>query len=998
MSRRTTRHAITWRSFRRVAICLLVIFVLLNVYLWTSLGNSNIDNIVILYHGNAFTRDISKHVERQIQEFQHTNAHVRLFVTNEHQSFSSFDKRVMEAVTVLGATKGYQKTFLWVHYTHDPSLNTNIIDIAETLKEHVTQVTTSIHYDKTGALSPHPSSYSAYRRLYAISNHVILLSEIALETFSTSLSVSPNKLVAIPYHVDQASRVVRVEQPTMNIVSYVCTNRYYDNILQIVKNLISYSRVDMTKIKTTIVVCKESPQLIQELSDKARKLGIGTLVKVVPESQPSLIDTASIYVHHPLTTDLYDPLLVSAMTQAVPIVTIDHGYAQELYYQNDMEEYLAAKDQIKSVIKKLIELINMDSTKRKEYGERLAKIIQNQNSLSQTASVVRSTEPGTQTRQLMCNLNYPYSLPRSREGYINYGSIETFDGSKTHVSEAKIGTYNILSDPTLQINIHTDGKYVDSVGMMYYEENVMHQFFMNSISRKMTWNYKLKPTTVEHDNGESSTMTFDIGYKYSVQLTMHKHNDQSTSWIDIMIWIHSELALPVGVIGHSARNVHLNRNIDEPLPFDKNVWNDHYVEDSIFGTKFKNNIFVKDVLHSDIFMRDTRTCLPKPEDWSDIEANTPVWYHGPQMIYTGMATVNRELSLRIIQDTRIDLKITTRDGKKTISPSDDPRFAKLVERFVRAEDVNPSSIAIQSGWPPILAPIVPGGKWIMTQPWEFGIIPKQWAENATSALGPSQIWAPSRYVRKTYTKAGVPQKNIVIVPHGIISNRFSRKPKDDMFPTAKKFVFMYRGGMLARKGADLLLKAFLETFSEKDPVTLLIHGNYEDFHKTAIERAINFPEKNAPHVIFTKEIYSTEDSIRMYHNADCFVAPYRSEGFGLPILEAMAAKLPVIVTAYGPALDFCNNDNSYLVKAQEVDCRDWPCADTSVFHHRTDDKPTWSKPDVEELKRIMRHVYENQKEAKKKAVIAKRWVESFWTWERASKILVTQLHKVILSK
>ena len=35
---------------------------------------------------------------------------------------------------------------------------------------------------------------------------------------------------------------------------------------------------------------------------------------------------------------------------------------------------------------------------------------------------------------------------------------------------------------------------------------------------------------------------------------------------------------------------------------------------------------------------------------------------------------------------------------------------------------------------------------------------------------------------------------------------------------------------------------------------------------------------------------------KYYHNADCFVAPTRGEGFGMTILNAMACGLPIVVT------------------------------------------------------------------------------------------------------
>ncbi len=55
----------------------------------------------------------------------------------------------------------------------------------------------------------------------------------------------------------------------------------------------------------------------------------------------------------------------------------------------------------------------------------------------------------------------------------------------------------------------------------------------------------------------------------------------------------------------------------------------------------------------------------------------------------------------------------------------------------------------------------------------------------------------------------------------------------------------------------------------------------------------------------------------LYRACDVLVHPYRGEGFGLPVAEAMACGLPTIVTAGGACLDFCDQATSWMLPAHE---------------------------------------------------------------------------------
>ena len=98
---------------------------------------------------------------------------------------------------------------------------------------------------------------------------------------------------------------------------------------------------------------------------------------------------------------------------------------------------------------------------------------------------------------------------------------------------------------------------------------------------------------------------------------------------------------------------------------------------------------------------------------------------------------------------------------------------------------------------------------------------------------------------------------------------------------------LYVGSLIQRKGLDLLLPALAET-SEDIHLTIVGEGQErelltEQAGKLGITDRIRFLG------------YVEGEPLReLYHNADVFILPTREDCFGLVILEAMCASLPVI--------------------------------------------------------------------------------------------------------
>jgi glycosyltransferase involved in cell wall biosynthesis len=76
-------------------------------------------------------------------------------------------------------------------------------------------------------------------------------------------------------------------------------------------------------------------------------------------------------------------------------------------------------------------------------------------------------------------------------------------------------------------------------------------------------------------------------------------------------------------------------------------------------------------------------------------------------------------------------------------------------------------------------------------------------------------------------------------------------------------------------------------------------------------------DPHSPHVQPLLDLLEDATLAALYRGCDAFVLPYRGEGFGMPLLEAMACGKPAITTAQGPSQDFCSEKTAYLIPARK---------------------------------------------------------------------------------
>jgi glycosyltransferase involved in cell wall biosynthesis len=141
-------------------------------------------------------------------------------------------------------------------------------------------------------------------------------------------------------------------------------------------------------------------------------------------------------------------------------------------------------------------------------------------------------------------------------------------------------------------------------------------------------------------------------------------------------------------------------------------------------------------------------------------------------------------------------------------------------------------------------------------------------------------------------------RHVAVVPNAVDTSLFHADPRDKR-PTPTVGMMISPSPF---KGCDLTLLAFAEAKLRVPGLRLLAFGQHRPAPPLKLPHGTEFTERPAQERI--REVYAS---------CDAWLFGSRTEGFGLPILEAMACRTPVIATPAGAAPDLLANGGGELV-------------------------------------------------------------------------------------
>ncbi len=143
----------------------------------------------------------------------------------------------------------------------------------------------------------------------------------------------------------------------------------------------------------------------------------------------------------------------------------------------------------------------------------------------------------------------------------------------------------------------------------------------------------------------------------------------------------------------------------------------------------------------------------------------------------------------------------------------------------------------------------------------------------------------------------VKSDKIKVIYPGVDLEKFKEKSSNQEYILEKYGIkrkyFLYMGALRKNKNVDGIIKSYKKYLNYGGKNELVIAGgkNGEYLNLKKLIKSLELEGR----VIFTG-YFPEEDKVSLYKNAEVFLMPSLYEGFGIPVIEAMAAGIPVITS------------------------------------------------------------------------------------------------------
>lgn len=284
-----------------------------------------------------------------------------------------------------------------------------------------------------------------------------------------------------------------------------------------------------------------------------------------------------------------------------------------------------------------------------------------------------------------------------------------------------------------------------------------------------------------------------------------------------------------------------------------------------------------------------------------------------------------------------------------------------------------------------------------------------------------EVWVPSKHNKRVFSSSGV-TKDIKVFPLGIDEILYGKVDPDrntlgnieqppNVFVNLlgqpvkkgiKKFRFLTLFGWSYRKGPDILIKSFVENFTDKDDVCLIVvsrhSGSPEQSHIDVIKSEVDKYAKSVrggkfPQIILYPHVIPEAMMPEIFKMGHCFIHTSRGEGFSLPQIEASACGLPVISCNNTGMSEYLTDQNSYIIRNEKTEvCNPEMHWITPYYHGQL--FPKLGRAEIDQAKKHMTTVMTDYDGAIEKAKRLRKLVFQKYTWGHEADRIARRIREI----
>ena len=252
------------------------------------------------------------------------------------------------------------------------------------------------------------------------------------------------------------------------------------------------------------------------------------------------------------------------------------------------------------------------------------------------------------------------------------------------------------------------------------------------------------------------------------------------------------------------------------------------------------------------------------------------------------------------------------------------------------------------------------------------------------------VFVPSAWGRGVLIDHGIAESSIEIVPEGVDPAKFHPLARDSY---TNHLDGIYRVLVVSkfeeRKGFPELLDGFAKAFGNDQTAKLLLKSDSlylmplagEAYENNLAELRSQVEQAGIDNVTYLNGELSDDDLAHLYNACDVLLFPSRAEGWGLPLIEAMATGMPIATTCYSGHSEFLTPVNG---KVGSIAHRLIPMGENGK-------KGEWAYADPDDIASTLVEMRQNKTAYETMALEASEVIRRDFSWQRAAERCVEVL-------